>query len=180
MITTRGVGKMFQKMTVALTALCVLVVLPLCAQGGESRRGFWLSFGGGGGWNDGMRGASGYVRMGGTPNERVQFGTQLLWWWRHEPNREWSRVHAGVTAQFFPFRFDSHGASFLNELHLRTGFGYAGASDIMSGVGIQLGVGCDLGLNDKLFVTPSVDVLKQMYRHLTDTALLFTLGLTWH
>ena len=89
-------------------------------------------------------------------------------------------MSVGVTAQFFPFRFDARGESALNELHLRTGFGYAGASGIMSGIALQLGVGCDLAMNNKLFITPSVDVLRQVYRHLTDTALLLTLGLTWH
>lgn len=171
---------MFQRKAAALVTVFVLGVVPLSAQEDGIRRGFWLSFGGGGGWNDGMRGASGYIRMGGTPNERVQFGTQLLWWWRHERDREFSRVSVGVTAQFFPLRFDARGASVLNELHLRTGFGFAGASGVMGGIGLQLGVGCDLAMNGKFYVTPSVDVLKQMYRHLTDTALLFTLGLTWH
>ena len=171
---------MFQRMTVALVAACVLGVAPIYAQEDGARRGFWLSFGGGGGWNDGMRGASGYIRMGGTPNERVQFGTQLLWWWREDRHQEYGRVSVGVTAQFFPLRFNANGASALNQLHVRTGFGFVGANNDMGGVGVQFGVGCDLAMNGKLFVTPSVDVLKQMYRHVTDTALLLTLGLTWH
>jgi hypothetical protein len=127
-----------------------------------------------------MRGASGYFRLGGTPNEHVQFGPQLFWWWRKDGYQEFSRVNVGVTSQLFPFHSNGRRGSVLSEWHTRLGFGIANASNTVSGLGLQFGTGIDLGMDGRFFVTPSVDVLVQLYRHFTNTALLFTMGLTWH
>ncbi len=171
---------MFQRATVALVMMLVLSAVPGHAQEDGNRQGFWLSFGGGGGWNDGTRGASGYLRMGGTPHERVQFGGQIFRWWRVDSYEVFGRTSVAATAQVFPLYSSARGRSPLNEWHVRTGFGIANVDHFMSGVALNLGTGIDLGMDGRFFVTPSFDVLVQMYRHFTNTALLFTMGLTWH
>lgn len=171
---------MFHRVTLALVVTLVMGAAAGNAQDNVSRRGFWLSIGGGGGWNDGMRGASGYLRMGGTPNEHVQFGGQVFRWWRVEEYEVFGRTSVAATAQFFPLSSGSRVRSSIRDWHFRTGFGIATVDHFMSGVALNLGTGLDLGMDGKFFVTPGVDVLVQMYRHLTNTAVVFTMGLTWH
>ena len=62
---------MFQRVAVALTLVLTLASGSALSQEAGTRSGFWLSFGGGGGVMNGLRGASFYVRMGGTPNEQA-------------------------------------------------------------------------------------------------------------
>ncbi len=171
---------MFHRVMITLAMAFVVGCVYGHAQGDRGRQGFWLSLGGGGGWNDGMRGASGYLRMGGTPNEHVQFGFQVLRWWRVDNRVVYGRTSVAATAQIFPFSSSEHGRSPKKDWHLRGGFGIASVDHIMSGMAINLGTGIDLGMDGRFFVTPGVDVLVQMYRHLTNTAVLFTMGLTWH
>ncbi|MFC1639364.1 hypothetical protein ACFL3B_01215 [Gemmatimonadota bacterium] len=171
---------MFHRVTVALVITFVVGCVYGHAQADGSRQGFWLSAGGGGGWNDGTGGASGYIRAGGTPNEHVQFGVQVLRWWRVENREVYGRTSVAATAQLFPLTSSARGSSPLNHWHLRAGFGIASVDHFMSGMAINLGTGIDLGMDGRFFVTPGVDVLVQMYRHLTNTAVLFTMGLTWH
>ena len=171
---------MFHRVTVALAITILVGCVQVHAQGEGDRTGLWLSAGGGGGWNDGMKGASGYLRMGGTPNEHVQFGVQVLRWWRVDNRVVYGRTSVAVTTQIFPLASRTNRLSPLNDWHLRGGFGVASVDHLMSGMAINLGTGIDLGMDGSFFVTPGVDVLVQMYRHLTNTALLFTMGLTWH
>ncbi|NIM52598.1 MAG: hypothetical protein GTO22_25695 [Gemmatimonadales bacterium] len=170
---------MFQKVTLALTVVFVLGAGSALPQEVGTRSGFWLSFGGGGGLMDGLRGAATYVRMGGTPNSRVQFGGQVLNWWRHDETGEHSRVSIAATAAVFPIQGGSPNRALLSEWFLRGGFGIVTAHS-SSGVGPTLGTGIDLRLGRNFFVTPNVDLLVYFFRDETDVSLTFTLGLTWH
>ena len=171
---------MFHRVTVALATAIILGCVQVQAQEDGRLKGFWLSAGGGGGWNEGMGGASGYLRMGGTPNEFVQFGVQVLRWWRVDNRVAYGRTSFAVTTQIFPLRSFVRSRIPLNDWHIRGGFGIATVDHFMSGMAINLGTGIDLGMDGRFFFTPGVDVLVQMYRHVTNTALLFTMGLTWH
>lgn len=171
---------MFRQSTVALVVACCLSSVAASAQLDGERRGFWLSVGAGGGWNEGLRGASGYLRMGGTPHDRAQFGVQILRWWRVEDHEAFGRTNVGVAAQLFPVGASTHDRSPLGDWCVRAGFGIANVDHFMRGVALNLGTGIDLGMDGRFFLTPSVDVLIQFYQNFTETALLFTVGLTWH
>ena len=171
---------MYRRSIVALALFCCLCGSNLWAQESGERRGFWLSVGAGGGWNDRTRGASGYLRMGGTPHERVQFGVQVLRWWRVQRYAVCGRTSIGITGQYFPISPKRRNRSPLKNWHLRTGFGVANVDHFMSGIALNLGTGIDFAMDGRFFITPSVDVLAQYYRYSTNYALLLTVGLSWH
>ncbi|MEJ2238484.1 MAG: hypothetical protein P8X82_09330, partial [Gemmatimonadales bacterium] len=75
-------SSMFRRVAVAAMLALALAPWPASPQVEGERSGFWLSFGGGGGLLRDLRAASFYVRMGGTPNHQLQFGGQVLHWWR--------------------------------------------------------------------------------------------------
>lgn len=150
----------------------------------QKHRGFWLGFGLGGGWNtwrwslgnDGGRGGAAYVRMGGTVNQHVLFGGEVLTWFNDDGgSRTLQRVNATATALLYP---GSNGGLFF-----KGGFGVA-SSEVQgnerAGIGTTVGAGIDLRLGGNFYVTPNVDVLTQFFERDTNSSLLFTLGLGWH
>ena len=159
---------------------CVFFAVPASGQNEGTHKGFWLSFGGGGGWMEGERSASSYFRMGGTPNSKVHFGGQVLHWWQNDDIQ-----HSNVSAIFsvYPFFRRSRRSGKLSELFLKTGFGIAVAHNHwqdQTGIGLDLGTGIDLRLGGNFFVTPNLDFLLDFFNESTDTSFLFTLGLSWH
>jgi hypothetical protein len=170
---------MFQKGALALILALTLVSGSALPQEAGTRSGFWLSFGGGGGVMNGLRGAAAYVRMGGTPNERVQFGGQLLHWWREDDTGERTRVSIAATAAIFPIHSGAPNRHLLSEWFLKAGFGIVTAQST-TGVGPTVGTGIDLRLGRNFFVSPNVDLVIYFFNDETDVSLTFTLGLTWH
>ncbi len=171
---------MFHRVTVTLVLAMILGVFHTAAQGNSTHKGFWLSFGAGGGWMGSERSAVTYFRMGGTPNNNVHFGGQVLHWWQDEDVQ-----HSSVSAIFsvFPFLRDSGQRSLFQELFLKAGFGVSTAhchSDDVTGLGLNLGTGFDLRLNGNFFVTPNLDYAVDFFAESTHTSLLFSLGLSWH
>lgn len=170
---------MFQKTALALSLIVALAAGTATSQEGGTRSGFWLSFGGGGGLMNGLRGAATYVRLGGTPNPRVQFGAQVLHWWREDHQGERVRTSVGATAAIFPVHSSASSHHLLSEWFLRAGFGIV-AAQATSGVGPSVGTGIDLRLGSNFFVSPNVDLVMYFFQDETDVSLTFTLGLTWH
>jgi hypothetical protein len=144
--------------------------------------GFWLSVGGGGGWEDfngdfGTRGRGGsyYLRMGGTPNARLLFGGEALGWFNESDLNEFHRVNVMGTVLAYPSR---SGGWFL-----KAGFGFASHEVFgrdQSGVGTNVGTGFDIRLGRNFYITPNVDYMAQFFDTSTVGTLLFTVGLTWH
>ncbi|MFC1639363.1 hypothetical protein ACFL3B_01210 [Gemmatimonadota bacterium] len=175
-----GDKKMIKNSMSSLLLVWVLGCGHAVAQNDNTHKGFWLSFGGGGGWMDGERSASSYFRMGGTPNSQVHFGGQVLHWWQDDEIQ-----HSNVSATFavYPFYSSTRPRGPLSEWFVKTGFGVAVAHDHwhdQTGVGLNLGTGIDLRLNKNFFVTPNLDCLVDFFNESTDMSFLFTLGLSWH
>ncbi len=177
---------MLYRLIILLIALGALASESARAQEEGAHKGFWLSFGGGGGWRDGSRGAAGYVRMGGTPNSRVQFGGQVLHWWRADHvGAETNRVAVTASGSVFPFyRREGDGLP-IDEFFLKLGFGVAAGEDSWmggeeSGIAFNVGTGFDLHLGGNFFVTPNFDTALLFFADCTDITAVFTLGLTWH
>lgn len=142
---------------------------------GRRHTGFWFSGGAGGGWRDDLRGASVYLRLGGTPSERALFGGEVITWFRGDET-SLERVNVTATALFYPL----YGAGDADGLFLKGGFGVATTGDGRTGVGTTLGAGYDFRLGGNLYVTPNVDFLLQFFESWTDTALVITLGMGFH
>jgi hypothetical protein len=153
---------------------------PALAQADDTHKGFWLSFGAGGGWMGDERSATTYFRMGGTPNKRVHFGGQVLHWWQDDDIE-----HSSVTATFavYPFYSRTRRPHLLREFFLKSGFGVASAEchgNDEAGIALNLGTGFDLRLNRNFFVTPNLDFSVDFFDDSTHTSFLFSLGLSWH
>ncbi len=171
---------MFRRQIILLSLFCCICGTGLMSQTAGKLSGFWLNVGAGGGWNEGIRGASLVLRMGGTPHESVQFGVQVLRWWRVQRFAVCGRTSLGITGQYFPMTPGRSRKSPFKNWHLRAGFGVANVDHFMSGVSLNLGTGVDLGMDGWFFITPSVDLLAQYYQQSTNYALLLTVGLSWH
>lgn len=176
--------------------LAILLLLPgfLEAQSvAQPHQGFWIGFGFGGGVNlskglDNERLTSGafYVRLGGTPNQRLLLGFEAIGWARERDDVILSRGNATFTGMWYPCR--------CGGVFLKGGIGSAAVSrddhsgndhhtDTKGGFGTTLGVGADLKIGRNLYLTPNLDWLFQKFD--SDVAnsnhlFLFTLGLTWH
>jgi len=142
----------------------------------RQHRGFWLSAGGGGGWQDDLRGAAVYIRLGGTPSENILLGGEVLTWFRGDEDAL-QRINVTVSALYYPF----FGKGSATGLFLKGGFGVGTTGDgFTTGVGTTLGLGFDFRIGRNLYVTPNVDFLIQFFENSTDTEFVITLGLGFH
>jgi len=171
---------MYRRAMVLLTVACTAGIMPAATQVSGEHRGYWLSFGGGGGWMGSDRTAATYVRMGGTPHNYVQFGAQVQHWW-HDDDVQHTQVT--VTTAVFPLYSARGGLAAGREWFLRGGFGVAAAhsfNDEDMGIGLDIGSGFNLRMGRNFFLTPNLDFLVDFYTDKTSTSLLFTLGFSWH
>jgi hypothetical protein len=161
--------------------------------------GFWIGFGLGIGMNvteeldnDRLIGGAGYLRLGGTPSQRVLLGGEAVGWARGQSNEVVSRGNGMFVAMFFP---SENGGFFL-----KGGIGGAWVSRVVvsgtttvevranGGLGTTAGVGYDVRLARNLYLTPNVDWILQVFDQdplfgsaaSTNSIVIFTLGLTWH
>ncbi len=178
----------------AFVGLTVMLALasPVAAQEQAKHRGFWISFGLGGGWNlsrnvgaDGnsAAGGAGYIRLGGTPSEKLLLGGELIGWGRSEDGVSLGRGNATFTAMFYP--------SVEAGVYVKGGLGGSSIATTVSsgdttttvhdeGFGATAGLGWDIRLARNFFLTPGVDFVYQRVSELDNTMLLITLGATWH
>jgi hypothetical protein len=175
-------GGIMQSRLTMLVIVFIALALPETGHAQQKHERFWWAFGLGGGWNnwqwweDELRGAAGYFRLGGTVNPQVLFGGEAFVFWREGPGSgDLQRVNATAVALLYPSR---NGGMFF-----KGGFGVARAELPQcesEGIGATFGTGIDLRIRRNTYVTPNVDVLVQFFEHDTNASLLFTLGLTWH
>ena len=189
---------------VLLTAVAMtLAAGPLRAQeqsSGHPHRGFWIGFGFGGGINlskglDGeqLGGGGGYLRLGGTPSQKVLLGFESIGWVREVDGATLGRGNASFAVMFYP---SEKGGAFLKggvgtaTVARATTSGNSTTATSQGGFGLTVGAGWDVRLGRNIYLTPNLDFLFQWFESKTDlvlgqipgtnTILLFTLGLTWH
>jgi len=162
----------------------------------DLHRGFWIGFGLGGGSNfadfaDGVRaGPGGYLRLGGTLNQKVLLGGEISGWGRDIGGATFTESGMTAIVMFYPM---------ARGLFLKGGAGFAGWSTsatvgatstttTATGFAGTVGAGYEVQIGGNLFLTPNIDFL---YHTLSSentawanissgSILLFTLGLTWH
>ena len=110
---------MMKRLLLGLVLVIMMTSTAAAQRRANTHSGFWLSAGGGGGWFDGSRGGAAYVRLGGTPTRKVQFGGEALVWFRDDT----SQTNTTATALFYPF-YRTAGAP-GHELFFKGGFGVA-------------------------------------------------------
>ncbi len=173
------------------------VALARVAYGQEEvrRRGFWIGFGLGAGWNtsegldnDRRIGGAGYLRMGGTVSPNVLLGGESIGWGRTEDDVTLGRGNATFTAMFYPSRtggfYVKGGIGFSYVSVAIAGPGNTTITADESGFGSTVGLGYDIPLG-RVSLTPAADFLIQAFdagQNLasTNTMFLLTLGLAWY
>ncbi len=179
-------------MRMFLLAFGVLWAAAPAARAQETRReGFWIGGGLGPGWNtseglddDRRGGLAGYLRLGGTPSEKVLLGAEFIAWGREDGDITTTRGNATFSVFFYPRR--------TGNLFVKAGVGGSSVEwkrDAVSvtenGFGLTVGGGLDIRLSRKLSLTPNADFLFQAFDagenlQSTNTLFLLTLGLTFH
>jgi hypothetical protein len=170
------------------------------APGAHQHRGLWGGFGVGGGINlseglDGKQlgGGVGWLRIGGTPSQRVLLGFEGIFWGRDESGNGIARGNGAFTVMFYP---SANGGAFLKggiggaSISRATTSGNSTTTTSQGGFGLTLGTGWDVRLGSNLYLVPGIDLLLQWFESKTDPVLgeipgtnsivTFTLGLTWH
>ena len=169
-------------------------------RGPREHRGFWLSFGLGGGWNaseglDGnsLAGGTGFLRLGGTPSQQLMVGGEAIGWFREDEGTELARGNTTFSVLYYP--------SYDGGFYVRGGLGFATLTtrvetvltssttlieeETENGFGSTLGVGFDIRLARNFYITPSVDWLFQAFGETpsganTNHILMLSVGATWH
>ena len=182
----------------ALTlAVMLLVTGPhASAQEVPKHKGYWISFGLGAGWNlsntingQSKGGGALFLRMGGTPSEKVLVGGELIGFGTKVDGVSYGRGNLNAIVMYY--------LSVPQGLYVKGGIG--GASFTTSatvgnttttttdnGFGAGLGIGWDVRLgNGNFYLTPALDFLYQRVsvgdnEATNNTVALLTLGVTWH
>jgi hypothetical protein len=147
------------------TALCIAV--PATAQHIDDRRGMWFGIGLGGMLakincsfcTDARKlGPAGYVQIGGTPSRLSLAGVEVDYW--RQSDSDSTREYASATA------FLIYYVSADKPLFLKGAFGigrYAEVSGLdelsVHGFSIQLGLGYDISITERLWIAPYFNVV---------------------
>ena len=186
--------------TLLLMALVLGGAASLEAQDRNVHKGFWVGFGLGGGPNlstgfDGevKGGYGGYLKLGGTPSQKVLLGFESIGWGREDGNVTKTRGNGHFIAQFYP--------SPSSGFYLKGGVGVAVASSSSSsgnttvsndkgGFGTGAGIGYEFQIGRNMYLVGAADYLLQVFEEEnvaglgdvpgTNSIMMFTLGLTWH
>jgi hypothetical protein len=151
----------------------LLLLPPSSAWAGhpQVREGFWIGFGGGWGWadigcdecdgdDDREDSFTGFLKLGGTINDRVLLGVESNGWTKDEDG---TRVTLGAltgTVTFYPkaqggfFLKGGAGLSYVS-LDIDEDEFFFGASASKTGWGVLAGAGYDLRVGRNVSITPS-------------------------
>lgn len=187
-----------------------LLVSGAAAQEAQSKQGFWLGFGVGGGSNltstlDGRSpgGWAGNFRLGGTLSQKWLLGGESAGWTSEVEDETWAfRSNFTAIALFYPspgrglFFKAGPGFSMISESRgeSTTVDGVTvstGVSATETGFGATFGAGWEIKIGRNLHLVPEVTWLLQAFEARTtqtmlgeipgtNNLLLFTVGLTWH
>lgn len=187
---TRILGSM-----ISAAALLLVAATPAEAQRTAEHKGYWISFGFGGGsafgddaWDgDSKFGGAGFLRMGGSPSQQLLLGGEIIGWGTDQDGVEIGRGALMFTAMYYP--------SPKGGFYLKAGAGFSGRStewtfriddatatvrEEEGGIGLGAGLGMDIQLARNFFLTPALDFVYTGTEGDGASLLLFTIGATWH
>jgi hypothetical protein len=175
---------------ILLVLLCASLVLPdqSAAQSRpQTREGFFIGFGLGWGSlgcsdcsGDRESGLSGYLKLGGTVNDRLLLGFESNGWTKEESGVRLSQGNASAVAYFYP--------EAESGLFLKGGLGLStldlniselgGVSE--TGFGLVAGAGYDARVGDNFSLTPYANFVYGSFDGGSTNVFQAGLGLTWH
>ena len=165
--------------------LAAVLAVPASAQANpQTRDGFWISFGFGGGslgcddCDDRLNGVHFNLKMGGTLSQRLLIGGEINGWSKTEDDVTFTVTNVGPVLLFYP---NASGGFFLKGgIGLATAELDVGVRDIEeSGIGLTLGLGYDARVGRKFALTPYFDILASNYDGGSLNTVAFGLGFTW-
>ncbi len=177
--------------SLALALLLMSAFSPIVSAQGDgsrpqTRRGFWIGLGAGYGSLgcedcDNRSGAvSGYLKLGGTVNQRVLIGGELNGWTRKESGITFSYTHASGVIYFYPSArggFHLKGGAGLASINIDAGpFGNGSET----GGGFILGAGYDARVGRNFSLTPYFNIMAGGFDGGSANLVQFGLGATWH
>lgn len=172
-------------------ALAVLLVSGsgLAAQDAAAHSGFWLSGGLGAGLTDedsagDDAGPVAYLRMGGTPSDRVLLGGEIIGLSRDVGDATVSQGNTTFSVLYYPNPpggfFAKGGVGFASAMVSTDVAGGTFTTD-ESGFGLTFGAGYDVRIGGNLYLTPNLDILVQSFDDFADSNLfLFSIGIGFH
>lgn len=159
------------------------------AQRAMRHQGFWIGLGLGGGWlfqegaaDPSVAGGVGYIRLGGTPSQRLLIGGEGIAWTQTEGNVTNSRTNTTFTLYFYPARrglFVKGGVGTATA-RVETQSGNTTTTTTETELGSTVGAGFDIRVTRNFYITPNVDLLFQRISETEGSLLVMTIGVTWH
>jgi hypothetical protein len=165
------------------------------AQQAPKHKGYWISFGLGGGWNlsntvngKSVGGGGAFLRMGGTPSQKVLVGGELIGFGTKDDGVSFGRGNLNAIVMYY--------LNVPQGLYIKGGVGGASFTTSVTvdntttttsdnGFGAGVGVGWDVRLGSNIYLTPAFDFLYQRVsvgdnEATNNTMALLTVGVTWH
>ena len=168
-----------------VSILGLLVLMTAGAAQAQSHEGFWVGFGFGGGslgiadGTDRDTGVVGYVKLGGTINERLLLGVESNAWVKEQSGTTLTHTNTSAVAYFYP--------SATNGFFLKGGLGWSrlsvevlGISVTENGGGAVLGVGYDVRVGDNWSVTPVLNFNGGAFAGGNTNISELGVGISWH
>ena len=180
---------------VSAAVLLLVGAAPADAQRTAEHRGYWISFGFGGGSafgddafsGDSKFGGAGFLRMGGSVSQQLLLGGETIGWGTDQDGVQIGRGALLFTALYYPSPkggfFVKGGAGFAGrtaEYEVFLGDVTATVTDDQGGVGLGAGLGYDLQVARNFFITPALDFVYTGTEGDGASLLMFTVGATWH
>jgi len=168
--------------------LCSIPAQGIVAQSRpQTREGFFIGFGLGWGSlgcsdcsGDRQSGFSGYLKLGGTVNDRLLLGFESNGWAKKEGNVTLSQGNYSAAAYFYPTAesgFFLKGGLGLSTLKLDvSGFG----SGSETGFGTVIGLGYDARVGTNFSLTPYANIVYGSFNGGSTNVFQAGMGLTWH
>lgn len=172
------------RLLVSLVAISLLGSVGVVAQRPQIRQGFWIGFGFGGGslgWNcDGCTkqdhgGPTGFVRLGGTPSDKILLGAEINAWILDVGAAEITAGYSTFTVYWYP--------SASGGLFLKGGLGTAAylsktasTTAESNSAALVLGAGYDWRVGRKISITPMLSLWTSSSADLKDDATTLNTG----
>ncbi len=174
---------------VAATLLVAALASPLAAQRAQTREGFFIGLGLGYGSMDVTcdlcefdreSGMSGYLKMGGTLNDRLLIGGQTLGWTKSEDGITLTEGSLTGNVWWYPSAtggFWVTGGAGLGYINADAG---VGGSDSETGFAALAGLGYDIRVGRNISIVPSATWQVGFYDDFGANVLQLALGITFH
>jgi hypothetical protein len=172
-------------MTRIIMVVGVFFALTANSADAQSREGFWIGFGvGGGGYTDmdlsgRETGGVAYLKLGGTLSERFLLGVESNAWVKEVSGIDLTATNFSAVAYFYP--------SATGSFFLKLGLGVAtqsasvgSASVSINGTGGVFGLGYDRRIGDNWSITPFLNSNVGRFDGGDSSIIELGVGVTWH